>query len=100
MNKIAKKIKTFLVFVLNTPLYWISYFTPKNKNLWIPKIKAIWFTKNKQVLKMVKNKGYTACLAYSLKGYLLSIRAKIGVISTSSGDINKYAIGKMKIVQL
>lgn len=124
MNKIVQKVTTFLVMVFNLPIYWISNIYPKEKNLWLfgawggekycdsskylfeyvnnqcPTINAIWFTKNKQVLKMVKNKGYTACLAYSLKGYLLSIRAKVGVISVGTGDINKYAIGKMKIVQL
>jgi len=120
----VKKLKEIIIFVLNLPIYWISFFVPKNKYLWVfgawngdkfsdntrylfeyvnkkhPEIHAIWLTKNREVLKLIKKKGYRAYLTYSLKGYLISMNAKLGIVSHLISDINRFTCCRMKIIHL
>lgn len=119
-----KKIGKLFIYVIILPIYWMSYFFPKDKNLWIfgawfgekyadnskylfeyvnknqPEIRAVWLTKNKNTLKLIKNKGYEVYPSFSLMGYWLSMRGKVGILSSGKEDINRYASGKMKIVNL
>ena len=118
----VNKIKTLTLFILNLPLYWISCVINKNKKLWIfgawsgkkycdsskylfeyinknfPEIRAIWFTVDNRTLRLIKKKGYEVYLAYSLKGYLLSMQAKVGIVTHGLSDINKWVVGGLKIV--
>lgn len=96
---------------------------PKNKNLWIfgawfgdkyadnskylfeyvnknkPEIRAIWVTRNENTYKLVKKEGYEVYFKNSLKGFLYSSLAGVGIISNAFNDI-PYTTGRMKIVQL
>ncbi len=124
MNSFIRKLKRLLTYITMLPLYWLSCIIPKDKNLWVfgawfgkryadnskylfeyisknhPEIKAIWLTRNEEVYKLMKRKGYRVYKTYSLKGILYSLRAKVGIISTSLEDINLCLTGNMQIVQL
>ncbi|MCE7697904.1 MAG: CDP-glycerol glycerophosphotransferase family protein [Methanobacterium paludis] len=97
---------------------------PKNENLWVfgawfgekyadnskylfeyvnenrPEIRAVWLTKNKEAMKLIKEKGYEVYLKNSIKGYGLSFKAGTGILSNSINDVIPYTCGRMKIIQL
>ena len=119
-----KKVFKLLLIILNLPLYWISFFIPRDKNLWIfgawfgqkyadnskyffeyvnkfcKKIRAIWLAKDKETIDFIQKEGYEAFHMFSIKGYLLSLRAKIAVLTVGIDDINPYTTGNMKFLQL
>ena len=123
-RKILRLLVKLALYILGDLIYFISSLIPKNKNLWIfgawfgekyadnskylfeyvnknhTEIEAVWLTQNKITLELIKEKGYKAYLTYSLKGLWLSMRAKVGILSTAMVDINKYVAANMKIVQL
>ena len=104
--------KKLIIYTLNIPLYLISKFIPKDKNIWIfgawfgnkytdnskylfeyinenhPEIKAIWLTNDQMTLDLIGSKGYDVYKMYSLKGYYYSLRASFGFVSTGFKDIN------------
>jgi len=112
--KIIKFFKKLVTYSINLIPFYISRLIPKDENLWIfgswfgekysdntkylfeyvnkyhPEIKAIWLTKNKETLNLVRSKGYKAYLSYSIKGYLYSAKAKYSFITTSFSDINTF----------
>jgi len=124
MSNFVGKLKKLLTYTAMLPLYWLSYIIPKDKNLWVfgawfgeryvdnskylfeyvnrkhPEIKAIWLTRSQNTYELVKKKGYRVYKTYSLKGIYYSLRAKVGIISTSLEDINLCLTGNMQIVQL
>lgn len=107
-------IGRFCLFVLMTPIYWISRLVPKNKNIWIfgawfgeqyndnskylfeyvnqyqPQIKAIWLSKNKEVINRIRAKGYIAYHSYSITGFAYSSLAKICIVNHGIVDVNKF----------
>jgi len=119
-------IKEVSLCVLDGLLYFFSRFVRKDKNIWIfgalfggkymgnskylfeyvnrnyPDIRAIWMTRNKQVLELVRSKGYEAYPAYSLKGCWLSMKSKVGVVSHSKiRDLRPFVMTrKARLVQL
>jgi len=117
-------IKKIFSLLLGDILYGMSSLMPKNDKIWIfgawfgekytdnskylyeyinknhKNIRAIWLTKNKDTLRMIQNKGYETYYMYSLTGIFLSMKAKVGIISTSSKDINHYCSCNMKFIQL
>ena len=116
-----KKIKKLLVYTFNIPLYLIAKIIPKDKNIWIfgawfgekygdnskylfeyvnknhPEIRAIWLTKNKETLNIIRKKGYKVYYSYSFMGYLYSLRACFSFISTGFNDINHFVFTKFYI---
>lgn len=110
-------MKTFLKLILqifNLLLYYASYCIQKNKSLWVfgswfgnkycdsPKylfeyinayhsnIRCVWLSNNRSTISLVRKLGFEAYHTYSLKGYLLSSRAMVSIVSTSFEDVNKY----------
>lgn len=95
-------------------IYYLSGFIPKSKKIWVfgawngnlfrgnskiyfqyvnhshQSIKAIWLTKNKALLKELRNKGYPCHQTYSLKGIVYSVLAKYNFISHSMSDTGGY----------
>ena len=110
MSKVIKLI----IFTLNIPLYLISLLIPKNNKLWVfggwfgekysdntkylfeyinknePRIKAIWLTKNSNVIQLIRKKGFKAFHAYSIHGYLYSAFAGVGIVNQGIIDINRF----------
>ena len=108
------------------PLYWLSYIIPKDRNLWVfgawsgeryadnskylfeyinknySEIRAIWFTRNKDVYKLVKSKGYEVYYGYSLQSVLLGLRASCSIfVQSNLSDCMPFLNNKKtKLVQL
>jgi len=121
----SRNSKTMLLFVLGGwTLYLVSLMVPKNRSLWVfgawfgekfsdnsrhyfeyvnkneKHIRAIWLTKNPDTIELIRSKGYEAYHPYSVKGTLLSLRAKIGILATGVLDINEDVTGGMVLVEL
>lgn len=118
------KIKQYFIFLINLPLYYISCFIPKNKDVWIfgawfgnkyadnskalfeyvnkhdKKIKAIWLTKDKNIIIQLQKLKLKVYHTYSLKGYYYSAIAKFTFVSTDINDINQFVSAKSIKVQL
>ncbi len=124
LKKYLHKLKSLSIYFINLPLYWFSFFVPKNKNLWVfgawagknysdnsrylfeyvnsnyPNIKAIWLGSDKKTLSLIKNLGYETYHKYSLKGYFISMNAKVFVISNTIKDVNQFTCNRALLVQL
>ena len=112
-------------FYLIMDIVWlISYIIPKDKNLWIfgswfgnkfadnskylylyikkyhPEIRAIWLSKNINVINKLRKEGYEAYKTYSFSGFLYSMKASCVIVSTGLNDVNQFAIARSKKVQL
>ena len=113
----TNNIFKLFIFIVNLPLYWLSYLVPKKNNLWVfgawagkkyadnskyffeyviknkPEIDAVWITKNKDVYNLLISKKYRVVYAYSIQGYYYTMRAKVAIISnTKLGDLNGFVI--------
>lgn len=62
-------------------------------------IQAVWFTKNKDVLKKVREAGYDSCYKWSLRGIWLAFRAGVAFETEGDGDVSSFMKGTM-VVQL
>lgn len=118
------RLLKYFLYSLFLPLWWLQLFVPRNKNVWVfgawygkrysdnskylfeyvynndSTIKAIWITKNRAVHDHLKNKGYSSCLAYSLKGIYYCLIAKYVFVSSIKRDVNELCINGAKIIQL
>ena len=121
---IKVRIIRYLTYIINIPLYYISFFIPKNKNIWVfgawfgekyadnskalfefvnnndKEIFAVWLTQSKIVFKYLKLKGMNVHYTYSLKGYYYSAIAKFVFVSTGMHDINRFVSSNNIKVQL
>jgi CDP-glycerol glycerophosphotransferase len=121
---ILKRIRTFFLYVLNLPLYWISELVSKDENIWIfgawfgdkyadnskylfeyvnknhPNIRAIWLTKNKSVYDLVQSKDYEVYYKYSLKSILFGLRAKYSIFVQSNNADNMLFLNNSKTKQI
>jgi len=119
-----EKIITVIKWALGSILYYPSFFIPKKKNLWVfgswfgekyadnskylfeyvsryhPEIKAVWLSVCAQTIKLIRNKGFMALKTFSAKGIWYSMRAKVGIISYGTDDINMFTLGNTQLVQL
>ena len=122
----SNKLLKLTIYILNTPLYWVSCWMPKSSNIWIfgawfgekyadnskylfeyvnrshSEIRAIWFSTNKNVIRLLNQKGYEAYYTYSWKGYYFGAKARFAFVSVSITDINQYVCSTSRtiIVQL
>jgi len=110
--KVFKTI--FSVFFL---LFWLlERLIPRNKNIMVfgawygtkysdnvkalyeyilhnkPELKPYWITHNKKVFQKLKKENKPVSMAYSLKGWLISLRAFAVFINNDTNDINKFAL--------
>jgi CDP-glycerol glycerophosphotransferase (TagB/SpsB family) len=104
----------WLVFLVHTPLYWITRVTPRRTDLWVfgawfgdeyadnsrylaehirrehPSVTCVWLCRSHEVVERAREDGLEACLMFSLKGYWYSARASVGFICTGRFDINFF----------
>jgi CDP-glycerol glycerophosphotransferase (TagB/SpsB family) len=122
---LLKLLKWILNLILGDIIYLISIFIPKDDNLWIfgswygekysdnskylfeyvnenhPEIRAIWLTKNDNVMKIINNKEFEVYKMNSIYAHILSLRAGFSIISQSvKADLNLFLSYKTKVVQL
>lgn len=100
-----------LLFDLVAPIFWVlSLISPKDDRIWIfgswfgrayndntkylfqeaihnPNIRAVWITKNREVIRQIRNiERAEAYYAYSINGLLLQLRARVFCMTVNSND--------------
>ncbi|MFA5577359.1 MAG: CDP-glycerol glycerophosphotransferase family protein [Bacilli bacterium] len=124
MIKPTYYLKKLLKELIGIPIYFLTFLVPKNKHLWVfgewlgyryadnskylfeyvnlnhPEIVAIWLSKDNTIVDEVRSKGFKAYKSYSLKGSLLSMRAKVHVVTHDGSDTNTYFCGGSKLMML
>lgn len=117
ISKIFKYIvKIFVYLIFLYPLYFISHFIPRKKNLWLfgshnntfsdnskylfyyvtenhPEIEAVWITGNENVMNKLKSLGYKVLKRWSFNGIWKTLRGKFFIFSAYSSDINFWTSG-------
>ncbi len=110
-------IKSAFQLFLGAPLsiiFYLSKYLPKNENIWIfssyngdvfrdngkysflyvannyPKIKSVWISKNKNLVKILRENGYNAFYNKSLKGIYFCLRAKYCFYDYNLQSISRY----------
>jgi CDP-glycerol glycerophosphotransferase (TagB/SpsB family) len=110
------KLKEFLLYFLNIPLFWISTVIPKRNNIWIfgawfghryadnskhlfeyvnqnlPEIRVVWISRNRDVVEMLNEAGFESFLFPSVKGIFYILTAKVAIFSTGKEDISQSLI--------
>lgn len=106
-------------------LYLFSYLVPRNKKIWVfgdatakrftdnskylflyvannkkNKVRAIWISKRKDVVRALKERGYKAYSKWSLKGIYYALRAKYFITDAYSSGINYWLSGRAKKISL
>lgn len=71
----------------DNPAFLFEYVNKEKKD-----IKAVWITSNKKVLKEVRQAGYHAIYAYSLKAFSTCLKARFFVYCTGKGDFSKLLL--------
>ena len=67
----------------DNPKYLMQYVRAEQKS-----IRAVWITRNKQVLRRLRAEGIECCDRYSLKGIWCSLRAEACFVTYSTQDVN------------
>lgn len=111
MNKMLNKIKYWSQLLL-IPIYALTYIMPRSKKIWVfgstfgrrfadnPKyfylyviqnqssnVRAIWISKEKNIVEFLRGKKVEAYYLYSIKGFWFSLRAKVYIYDNYSKDI-------------
>lgn len=104
------------IFLL--PLYWFSFITPRSKNIWLfgssfgkrfvdnPRyfylflnqykkddVRAIWITKDKDIVSFLRNHGLEAYYNHSLKGIWYCLHGAIYIFDNYSKDVSFWLSG-------
>ncbi len=119
-----RRVFRFLLCIVFLPVYCASFLVPRDGNLWVfgcwdgqkfadnpkylflyvkrrhPEIRPIWLTYRTEVVDTLAREGHEVYKALSIKGFLYSLNAGCVVISNCLGDVNGFAVGKAKIMQL
>ena len=120
------KTVTLIKIILTLPLsfiYFLSGFIPKKKDVWVfgayhgkfqdntkyffkyitknkKNIKAFWLTDDNETYQHLKVQEFKVLKKYSLRGFWISSRAKVIIITAYRTDVNPYAIRRAFVVNL
>ena len=124
---IKKSILLLFSILLQLPLhilYFFSGFFPRDPKIWLfgcwggnryrgnskllysyvkenyKDIQIFWITKNRILHNQLKKEGVTVYLAYSLKGYLITLQAKYFFVSHGILDMNQFVSRKGVMINL
>lgn len=117
-------MKNFIKFLkywgqlLLLPIYWFSFFTPRDKNIWLfgstfgrrfadnprylyifcsqhkeKKIHPIWISHKKEIIYFLNKNGYEAYYYLSLKGIWYCLIGKVYIFDNYTKDINFWLSG-------
>jgi len=119
-----EKISKYLALTFFLPFWYLELLIPRKNTIWIfgawngerfsdnskylfeyvttnqPEIRAIWLTKNLEVLKKIRACGGECHLTNSLKGICISLIAKHVFVSSGKKDVNYLFINGAKLVHL
>jgi len=103
-----------IVELINLPIWLLAKLVPKSKHVWVfgswagdsysdnpkwlfeyvsasvPNIRAIWLSRDKRLVRLLRERGLESYYSYSIKGYWYSARAFVGVVCVSLADINRF----------
>jgi len=124
MKRIRNKIKYWSQLLL-IPIYALTYIMPRSKNIWVfgstfgrrfadnPKyfylyviqnqssnVRAIWISKDKNIVEFLRDKKVEAYYLYSIKGIWFALRAKVYIYDNYSKDICFTLSGGAKKINL
>ena len=117
-------LRKLIINILLYPMYIISLFIPKSKNIWVfgswfgnsfsdnsrylyehvvnneKKIIPIWLTKNQNVIQELRSKNLKCYHINSIRGFYYTARSKVIIVSQGLIDINKMGISNQTKVLL
>lgn len=64
-----------------------------------PEIKAVWMTKNKKLIKTMRENGHLCYHKWSIGGIWMAFRAQVAFETEGDGDVSSF-LNKTKIIQL
>lgn len=121
LNKIIKRAIAMPLYFL----YFLSFLFPRSKRIWVfgnpkekgfsgnpkyfflyvlknkkDKIKPIWISERKDIVKELKQKGLNVYYKISLKGAYYALRAEYFIFDGSSSEINFWLSGGAKKIML
>ena len=123
MKKVLSRMFRVMCGILFLPFWWLERLIPRNKYLFLfgasygtdysdnskalfeyilrnePRIKPYWITYNKKIYQKLIDENKPVTMAYSTKGWLLSLRA-LFIISSTNDDRNIYAVNGAKRICL
>jgi CDP-glycerol glycerophosphotransferase len=123
MKKIFRKMLKLIRGILFLPFWWLERLIPRSKRIFVfggwggrkysdnskalyeyiiknvPKLKPYWITGDKRIYQKLMDDNKPVAMTYSIKGWLLSLRAFF-VINSNSDDRNLYAVNGAKIICL
>jgi len=103
-----------IVELINLPIWLLAKLVPKSKHVWVfgawngdsysdspkwlleyvnasvPNIRAIWLSRDKRLVRSLRERGLESYYSYSVKGYWYSARALVGVVCVGLADINRF----------
>lgn len=115
--RVLRKLRTIFIYItILYPLYFISFFSLRKKNLWVfgshndtlsdnskyffyyvndflPKINPVWISGDDKVIKLLRESGYLAEPRWSVKGIWLTLHASVFIYSAYPSDINLFTSG-------
>jgi len=118
-----KKIFKWIRGMLLLPFWWLERLIPRDKHIFVfgswhgnkysdnskalfeyilnneSKFKPYWITHNKMIYEKLIKEGKPVLMAYSLKGWLISLRASVA-FNTNINDLNNYALHGAKRICL
>jgi CDP-glycerol glycerophosphotransferase (TagB/SpsB family) len=121
IKKYLKIFFRYLPCVILLPVCWLSRIFPRNNKFWVfgawfgtrysdnarylfeyvqhdKEIKAIWITKNKDLISQIRRDGNNAFLASSPLGIYYMLRAGVAIVSSGLEDLNGALIfGAFKV---
>ena len=110
--------------ILFLPFWWLERLIPRSKRIFVfgswrgrkysdnskalyeyilknePKIKPYWITKDKKLYRKLLSENKPVVLAFSIKGWLISLRASVAFTCTGQNNVNKYALNGAKNIWL
>ena len=103
-----------IVELINLPIWLLAKFVPKSKQIWVfgawagdsysdspkwlfeyvsasvPNIRAIWLSRDKRLVRSLRERGFESYYSYSIEGYWYSARALVGIVCVGLADINRF----------
>ena len=103
-----------IIGLINLPIWLLAKLVPKSKHVWVfgswagssysdnpkwlfeyvnasvPNIRAIWLSRDKRLVRLLRERGLESYYSYSIKGYWYSARAFVGIVCIAITDINRF----------
>lgn len=66
----------------------------------VPEIRLVWLARKKETRDQAREQGFTSHLVTSPRGIAVAFRAGVGIVCDGLGDINRAALGGLRVVHL